>query len=1446
MLRGVPLGLSFVRAFARTSVRALSCHALGVGILIGLAASAPGGTVLGAPGVWPPAVITPAALLACSSMPFTDVPINHEFCPEITWLKDKNITSGYGDGTYRPDNAATRMASAAFLARYAQATLSACSVPPFTDVAVSHPFCSEIKWMKDNAISTGYGDGTYRPGNSTTRMAASAFLARVAGATLSACSTPPFSDVPINHPFCPDITWIKDNAISNGNGDGTFGPTLAVTRGESAAWIYRVAVLVNDAPVVTTSAGSTAYIEGDPATVIDAGLTVTDSDDTDLESASVSITVNFETGDELGFSDQNGIAGSWSSVTGVLSLTGTASIASYQTALRSVTFATTNDDPATSRTISFVVNDGDIDSNTATKSMTITPVNDAPVGGIDSAETVPNVQLFYDLTPGAGVPATTKTVAGNGVLANDSDPEGDNISITGIVGCGDESPPFDCPTTGGGAVTLNADGTFTYRPQAGDTAADSFQYELTDDGTPAPASANVTVDLTFVGNRIWFVKNNAAAGGQGRSHDPFDTLAEAQTVAAASGDRVFVYAGDGTANNQNSGFVFGANGQTLQGEAIALTTGTTVNGGVNATLVTAGALPLIGNLGGDGVTASNRVGLTITGLSIGGSGNAIDVTTSAAAGGTYAIANNTIRGAGAEGVDINLDAGTTGTLTLDITNNAWNTAGTHTGNAIDINRAAGTLELTLSNNSNVLSTGAGGIVVAGGDAASATIRGFAGNSIHGDTAGAGVTISNVTLDASADSATQQVDGDNLAVGASGNPVGGAGLSITTSQGDLFFDDLDIFAASGTGLNLTETGTGLTFGVLPAAPDGAGTSSIDADNGAGLVATGVTLSLLLADFDSTTTGAAITLDGVGNLFRAPSGSTITKSSGAGTAVSVSNSSAPLNFTYAGTVNVTSGAGIALSNNTGSTFAFSGTLALSTGTSAALAATGGGTVTATASGSTLTTTTGTALNVANTTIGASGLTFQAISANGASNGIVLNNTGSSGSLTVTGNGGTCTSGNTAGCSGGEIKNSTGGDDSSSTPIGTGVVFNNTKSPSLTRVYIHDHSNYGIRGTEVSGFTLANSVVNGANGTNTGSPYRDASVAFTNLSGSASVANSYFSGGAADNVRIDNTNVSLDRVTFDTDTFGSNSTISGANDSLLIESEPGSGALKATISNSMFTGAAGDLLNYIHNATGLGDLVLSGNSFSNNYPTIATGGGGLTLVSDGAAGATTMSITSNTFRDAVGHAILVVKTTGSSAQSGTFSGNTIGVSGTANSGSAEGDALKLQTVGQGTMSWTVTGNQIYGYNNYGIEVEAGGGATAQSGTLNATITGNTIAEPGNTLGTIDIPKNGIHFNIGTVPGDTYQACAAIGGAGALANSIATSGEDAPTPTVGDIDFRLRQRQSTTIRLPGYGGSASDNSAVVTFVAANNGGNGAPAGLASNTVPTGGGYTGSGSTCP
>jgi hypothetical protein len=136
---------------------------------------------------------------------------------------------------------------------------------------------------------------------------------------------------------------------------------------------------VNDAPVVTPSDGSTGYTEGDPATAVDSALTVGDVDDTQIEGGQVRISDGFETGDDLIYADQLGISGVYDTGTGVLTLSGTASVADYETALRSIQFRGTSEDPPTSKSVEFVVNDGDLDSAAATKGIAVTPVNDKPV-----------------------------------------------------------------------------------------------------------------------------------------------------------------------------------------------------------------------------------------------------------------------------------------------------------------------------------------------------------------------------------------------------------------------------------------------------------------------------------------------------------------------------------------------------------------------------------------------------------------------------------------------------------------------------------------------------------------------------------------------------------------------------------------------------------------------------------------------------------------------------------------------------------------------------------------------------------------------------------------------------------------------------------------------------------------------------------------------------------
>lgn len=140
---------------------------------------------------------------------------------------------------------------------------------------------------------------------------------------------------------------------------------------------------VNSAPSVTASAIANAtYTEDDtPGVLIDGGLLVNDIDNTTLVGATIQITTKFiSSEDVLEFTNQNGITGIYDNTTGILTLSGTASVTNYQTALRSVRYANSSQDPnIADRTIEFTVNDGTDASNIAGRTVLVISVNDAPI-----------------------------------------------------------------------------------------------------------------------------------------------------------------------------------------------------------------------------------------------------------------------------------------------------------------------------------------------------------------------------------------------------------------------------------------------------------------------------------------------------------------------------------------------------------------------------------------------------------------------------------------------------------------------------------------------------------------------------------------------------------------------------------------------------------------------------------------------------------------------------------------------------------------------------------------------------------------------------------------------------------------------------------------------------------------------------------------------------------
>ena len=140
---------------------------------------------------------------------------------------------------------------------------------------------------------------------------------------------------------------------------------------------------VNDAPVLAnTEATALAYAEGQIATIVTPLTTVADVDNTNLAGATVSISAGYlNTEDVRAFTNTPNITGTWTAATGILTLTGTTTVANYQSAIQSITYQNTNNSipSTTTRTVSFQVNDGAALSNIVVRNINVTPVNDAPV-----------------------------------------------------------------------------------------------------------------------------------------------------------------------------------------------------------------------------------------------------------------------------------------------------------------------------------------------------------------------------------------------------------------------------------------------------------------------------------------------------------------------------------------------------------------------------------------------------------------------------------------------------------------------------------------------------------------------------------------------------------------------------------------------------------------------------------------------------------------------------------------------------------------------------------------------------------------------------------------------------------------------------------------------------------------------------------------------------------
>jgi hypothetical protein len=342
-------------------------------------------------------------------------------------------------------------------------------------------------------------------------------------------------------------------------------------------------------------------------------------------------------------------------------------------------------------------------------------------------------------------------------------------------------------STLGGTFNIFSDGSFNYISEAGDTGVDTFAYTITDAGIDGVAgngddtSSTATVSITLSG-QVWYVDNTAAAGGDGTSWHPFDSLSD---VSGATGPDV-------AARSSTSPPV-----PAIMTAALPCSTTRSCHGAGTAltvsgyALAVAGTDPTIVNTGA--TNGSNGVvlasGNTLTGFTVGNTGGYDIANTATATVGTLTISNVDLTGTGGL---FRADSGGALSVTFDTastTGTAANINGIQLGGAL-----TGSFTATTGTISGVNATGATDVLINGGTETvdiGSSITGNAGGSVDIGSHNGNVTLSGAL-----------------------NITGGSGISVhNNTGGTILFSNASKVVSTGASNAVdldTNTGTTVNF------------------------------------------------------------------------------------------------------------------------------------------------------------------------------------------------------------------------------------------------------------------------------------------------------------------------------------------------------------------------------------------------------------------------------------------------------------------------------------------------------------------------------------------------------------------------------------------------------------------------------------------------------------